>query len=135
MRHALLIGVLALVACPVLAGPAAAQAEAPATASDRLEAWLRRLVTAQESYYADHGTYTTDLAALRLLPAVRQDSVWIRVLHAGGRSWTADAGHRSVRGKSCVIYIGALEDFPSVPKTSEAGLGPEEEAIPVCDEL
>jgi hypothetical protein len=117
-----------------LSSPVAAQSESPDAGWDRVHTWLRNLVTAQESYYADHGTYTTDLAALRLLPAIRQDSVWIRVVHAGGRSWTADAGQRGVMGRSCVIYIGRLQDFPSVPQTAQQQHQPAEEAVPVCDQ-
>lgn len=134
MRHATSSILLAVVAAAVVSGPARAQSESPSSGWDHVQTWLRNVVTAQEAYYADHGTYTTDLAALRLLPAIREDSVWVRVVHAGGRSWTADAGRRGVRDRSCVIYIGRLQDFPSAPETAKEQLRPTGEAVPACDE-
>jgi hypothetical protein len=111
-----------------------AHSVAPMNPLDQVRARLRALVTAQEAYYAQRGTYTTDLAALRLFTPGVRDSLWIRVIHAGGRSWTADGAHRALKGKSCVIRIGFLEDFPSLPQTAESGLPPAREGDPVCDQ-
>ena len=133
MRKTLLNAILIVLAVPALPKLAAAQADADASAE--VERWLRQLVNAQESYYVDHGTYTTDLAALDLLSAARQDSVWITVVQAGGRYWTATAGHRSARGKTCAIYVGLTDEIPAMPKTSDAELSPKQEAVPVCDDF
>ena len=56
-----------------------------------LKRQLRGLVTAQEGYWADHGTYTTDVSALGLFaphrtPSTAADSVWLQVIQEGGRS-------------------------------------------------
>ena len=116
----------------VLAGRATAQSTATNTPLDQIRVRLRALVVAEENYYSDHGSYTTDLAGLGMLPS-RSDSVWIRVVHAGGRSWIADAHHRGLPGKSCVIHVGELADFPSLPLTEDAALPPAQEGAPTCD--
>ena len=127
-----LAGVLALSGSLLTSAPAhTTKATDPL---DQVRLRLRALVTAQESYYAQHGTYTTDLAALRVFSPGVRDSIWIRVIHAGGRSWTADGAHRSLKGKSCVIRIGFFEDFPSLPQTAQRGLPPAREGDPVCDD-
>jgi type II secretory pathway pseudopilin PulG len=123
--------IVALGLTSLVSAPASAQTAASAEPLEQVRVRLRALVTAQEAYYADHGTYTTDLAALRLLEPATRHSIWLRVIHAGGRSWTADAGHRALRGKSCVIYIGLLGDLPSIPQTADAALPPAREAEPL----
>lgn len=109
-------------------------------AADRLaqlKTRLRNLVTAQEKYWADHGTYTTDVAALgvfrRPKPGEPRDSIWVQVIQAGGRSWTGRAVHVGDRVKSCVIYVGLLKDFPSPPTTDGSAKPAEKEGDPVCD--
>jgi hypothetical protein len=87
----------------------------------------------QEKYYFEHGTYTTDLPALRLLGAPRPDSVAVYIIHAGGRSWTGAAFHHGLRGKTCVIYVGYLSDFPSPPVTQADSMPAREEGQAVCD--
>jgi hypothetical protein len=91
---------------------------------------------AQEGYYANHGTYTTDIAALGLLkPGSAADGkVWFRVFHAGGRSWIGDVHVQGRSSTSCVTFVGELTDFPSVPTTASRKLKPVEEGEPVCDE-
>jgi type II secretory pathway pseudopilin PulG len=134
MRRLQYAGAGAMLALAGLLLPrASAHTAAPSDSLDQVRHRLRALVTAQESYYSQHGTYTTDLAALRLFTPGVRDSIWIRVIHAGGRSWTADGAHRALKGKSCVIRIGVLEDFPSLPQTAATGLPPAREGDPVCD--
>jgi hypothetical protein len=94
---------------------------------------LRDFVVTQEKYYFEHGTYTTDLPALRLLGAPKPDSVVVYIIHAGGRSWTGAAFHHALRGKTCVIYVGFLNDFPSPPVTQADSVPAREEGQPVCD--
>jgi hypothetical protein len=102
-----------------------------------LKTQLRILVTAQEKFWADHGTYTTDVSQLGMFgtKAALPDSVWIEVLFAGGRSWSGRALYRGIRHKSCVVYIGALSDFPSPPVSEADSVRANAEGSPVCDKF
>ena len=76
-------------------------------------------MVAEEAYYFDHGTYTTDLSALGLMSKLdrKEPQVWLRVYHAGGAGWIADArGGNGIAG-SCVAFVGDLSNFASVPTT------------------
>src|SRR5690348_8388902 len=84
-----------------------------------LKRQLHALVTAQEVYFADHGTYTTDVSALGFFKPHRArvtaaDSVWVNVVQAGGRSWWGRAVPFG-KNKSCVLYVGFLADFTAPP--------------------
>jgi hypothetical protein len=135
-RHALLVA-------GILVPPAAllsANVGTGAIGSDPnpvLRQQLRNLVTAQEKYWADHGTYTTDVAALGFFrPRVTApDTVWIQVVQAGGRSWWGRAVHLAQRGKSCIIYVGTMEDFTAPPTTDAAKVRAQREGDPICDPL
>jgi hypothetical protein len=96
---------------------------------------LRDLVARQESYWATHGSYTTDMSALGTYnrTSTLRDSAWVQVIFAGSRGWTGVATHRGVPGKSCVIYVGPVGDLPKLPLTMGQKQGPQAEAAPVCD--
>ena len=103
-----------------------------------LKRQLRSLVTAQEAYWADHGTYTTDVSALgvfkaRRAPTTAADSVWLQVIQAGGRSWWGRAVYRGQSSKSCIIYVGTTADFTSRPATDGTQVQAHDEGAPVCD--
>jgi len=98
---------------------------------------LRNLVIAQERFWADHGTYTTDVSQLgmfgpKLPPA---DSVWVQVLFAGGRSWSGRALYFGKLRKSCVVYVGALSDLPSPPVSEVDSVRANTEGLPACDKF
>jgi hypothetical protein len=116
-------------AVALLNAPVRAQQPPDPTASMKRQ--LRNLVTAQEAYFASHVTYTTDVAALGRF--LIEDSLRVQVLHAGGRSWSGRAVHQGRPGKSCVIYVGYLSDFPSPPVTDADSIRATREAEPVCD--
>ncbi len=123
-----------LAQAPSVALPGAS-APAPTSASPDLRTAMRLLVTAQEAFYADHGTYTTDIAALHLLKPSNAEAprVWFRVVQAGGRSWIGDVATPGESPRSCVAFVGELADFPSVLVTAAKKLKPIEEGEPVCD--
>lgn len=106
-----------------------AGASDPASA---MKAKLRNLVTAQESHWADHGTYTTDVAALGMHSRSPADSVLVQVIQAGGRSWWGRAIVRGRSDRSCVIFVGLKEDFTSSPAT-DGKVKAQGEGVPVCD--
>ncbi|HEV8264684.1 MAG TPA: hypothetical protein VGQ06_07020 [Gemmatimonadales bacterium] len=113
--------------------PAQQPAQNPRIAA--MKSALRNLVVAQENYFADHGTYTTDVSALGVYSRAkyRADSIWIQVIHGGGRSWSGRAIHGAQRAKSCAIYVGYVSDFPSPPVTDADSLPARNEGEPVCD--
>ena len=127
-----------LLALAVVAVVGVATSTAPASpvAANDLRASARQLTMAQEGYYANHGTYTTDIAALGLWKpgSAPAGKIWYRVLHAGGRSWIGDVHAQGQSSASCVVFVGELTDFPSVPMTASRKLKPVEEGEPVCDE-
>jgi len=95
---------------------------------------LRNLVTAQEQYFADHGTYTTDLGALGLYPAPKgtRPPFMVQVIFAGGRGWSGITDLRRL-GKSCVIYVGNVDELPTIPRTLRDRLLPTGEGEPTCE--
>jgi hypothetical protein len=95
---------------------------------------LRLLTTAQEQHFARHSTYSNRLDELRAtFRAAWDDTVDVRILHAGARAWSGVATHPSLPGRSCVIFVGPIAELPSVPRTA-GGRAPSEEGVPVCDE-
>jgi len=121
---------------PTAASAAAATAHptaASTTVVARMSATLRRLVIVEEGYWAAHGTYTTDVAALGMMRRSR-DSVLVVVRFAGGGGWSARATHPAVKGKSCVVYVGDPADLPALPTTAADATRPAQEGEPVCDE-
>ena len=95
---------------------------------------LRNLVTAEEKYWADHGTYTTDLASLGLYPAPKgtRPPFLAQVIFAGGRGWSGIAVHRRLN-KSCVIFVGNVDELPFVPRTERDRVLASDEGAPACE--
>ena len=127
------------VSTTAVAAPVNAAAE---QALKQMTTKLRNVLAAQEMHYSDHGTYTTSMTALGkydtgLSPARantgRRDSVSVQVIFAGGRGWTGIASHWGLRGKSCVVYVGAADELPKLPITRADRRTPTEEGIPTCD--
>jgi hypothetical protein len=109
------------------------QLDAKATIGDMKTA-LQDLIVAQEKYFSDHGTYMTDGSALGIYP-LKSGQPLVQVIFAGSRGWTGMATDRSLKGKSCVVYIGIEKELPGgTPKTMAAGTPAQTEAVPVCDE-
>lgn len=64
---------------------------------------LRNLVTAQESYFADQVTYTSDLISLNFTAS---SGVTVRIGTASGTGWNATASH-SGTSATCGIFVGS----------------------------
>jgi hypothetical protein len=111
--------------------PAAAIAKSDPVAEMR--AGLRNLITIQEAYWSNHGSYTTDGAALGIYPTPKEQAVFVQVIFAGSRGWTAMATYRGLKGKSCVVYVGVESELPKIPVTSAEHLPAAAEAVSVCD--
>lgn len=122
----------AVAAVPLLFGTTTGHAQA---AASPVQQRMRQLLMAEEQYYSDHGTYTTDISALGLMWSGDKSApqVWLRVYHAGGAGWIGDAqGSNGVAG-SCVAFVGDISNFASVPTTQVQHLKPSEEGVIVCD--
>jgi hypothetical protein len=139
MRTASLAGAsfLGLALLLIASAPASVGRTVAGSPDALLTARLRNLVMAQEKFWADHGTYTTDVSQLGMFgPKVPPaDSVWVQVLFAGGRSWSGRALHFGKLRKSCVVYVGALSDLPSPPVSEVDSVRAKAEGSPACDKF
>lgn len=75
---------------------------------------LRNLVTAQESFFADNGTYSTSPEMPNESPEAR---VQVTVDTASSTGWRGHATSRLFADELCVIHIGAVT--PSAPGAGE----------------
>jgi prepilin-type N-terminal cleavage/methylation domain-containing protein len=90
-----IIGILAAIAIPKFANTKE-KAYVAAMKSD-----LRNLVTAEESYFSDNVTYTTNLGTAFSSSA----GVTVSVGSATGTGWAATAAHNATT-KTCGIFVG-----------------------------
>ena len=93
---------------------------------DRIRTGLRRLVVAEETFFAENGTYTNDLERLQYKLG---DGNAIRFLWVSGTGWAASGTHSGIPGKDCVIYVGRDRGAPTTLKYVRSG----KEGVPVCD--
>ena len=108
---------------------ATATAMDPAVAGQRFETirrGLRRLVVAEETYYAENGVYTDDLTRIGYTP---EADTHIRFLWLERTGWAASGSHPEVPGRDCVIYVGRAHG----PPTTTHDVRPGREGTPVCD--
>ena len=106
-----IIGILAAIAIPKFASTKQ-KAYIAAMKSD-----LKNLITAEESYFADKTTYTTNLGTAYSATT----GVTVTINAADGAGWKASATHTGVPGMTCTIYAG----------TSQVIAG-QDEGAPVC---
>jgi len=120
------------------AGPKPARRPAPArtanavstaeeaAAFDGIRTGLRRLVVAEETFFAENGTYTSDMERLQYKPGPGNS---VRFLWMSATGWAASGTHEGVTGKDCVIYVGRDRGAPTTLKYVRKG----KEGVPVCD--
>ena len=99
----LIIGILAAIAIPKF-GATKDRAYVATMKSD-----LRNLVTAEESYFSDYASYTTNLSQLSIIIS---PAVTVRVTGVSATGWDATAAY-SATTKTCAIYIGT--GTPALP--------------------
>jgi hypothetical protein len=134
------LGTLAA-AFALVTGLARAQSTAAPTASDSIPAasppetiaamklLLRNLVTAQEKYWYDHGKYAADIAALGAASA-SPGQAQAEVIAAGSSGWSAVARHPSLKGRTCIVYVG---NGQSLAPAADQKLKAASEGTPACD--
>lgn len=105
-----------------------AEAIEPAAVVKSLTSQLRNLVSAEESYYADHSTYSN---SLKELGYVAREGAVVMVFRADKRGWAGRAVHPAIAGKSCVIWVGPTGEAAQVRTDATGITGAEGE--PVCD--
>lgn len=105
---------------------------APASGSEaasfaQLRKGLRRLVAAQETFFAENGAYTGDIAVIGFRPEPGTD---IRFLWATQDGWAASGTHTDLPGRDCVVFIGQVHAPPTTLKYVRQGRA----GVPVCDD-
>jgi hypothetical protein len=88
---------------------------------------LRRLVAAEETFFAENGTYTDELSILGLKP---DSNTTIRFLRISRDGWAARGTHSSLPGRDCVIFVGRARNRPTTVKYGRRG----REGVPTCDD-
>ena len=101
--------------------------EIAAAAFSETRAALRRLVTAEETFIAENGTYTNEPSHLGLQP---DSNTTIRFLRISRDGWAARGTHISLPGRDCVIFVGRARRPPTTVKYGRRG----REGVPTCDD-
>jgi hypothetical protein len=87
---------------------------------------LRRLVAAEQGFYAENGAYSEDFDRLRFAP---EGGTQIRFLWVTREGWAASGTHPAVPGRDCVIFVGRVNAAPTSLKYVRTA----REGIPACD--
>ncbi len=108
---------------PAAGSPAVTENEAFA----RVRRSLRRLVAAEQGFYAENGVYTEDLDRLGYRPdrQAEVEFLWVR-----RESWAARGTHPGLGGRDCVIFVGPVTPAPTSLKYRRSA----REGIPACDD-
>ena len=137
MRKIVSVVVLVLVGALRLA----AQGTVPAAADGYRDVRVafKDLIQAEEKYYSDHGTYTSDMSALGMpMPRSHAEAMsrtyYIAIVQAGGRGWWAQGDVRAEGRRGCVVYVGEMKYFGMAPATSKGTPAKaEDEGHAICD--
>jgi prepilin-type N-terminal cleavage/methylation domain-containing protein len=103
-----IIGILAAIAIPKFSNTRG-KAKAATLKSD-----LRNLATAQEAYYYEWQSYSTDLTALNFRPST---GISITVAQADAAGWAASATSPQATPGTCALFQGGAT--PVAPATVE----------------
>jgi hypothetical protein len=88
---------------------------------------LRRLVAAEETFFAENGTYSDELTLIGLTP---DKNITIRFLWLSRDGWAASGMHTALAGKDCVVFVGQAKAPPTTLKYVRSG----KEGFTVCDD-
>ncbi|HET7188072.1 MAG TPA: hypothetical protein VFI52_07950 [Gemmatimonadaceae bacterium] len=141
LHHALPLIALAIAsrldAQSTMSGPASAAASSASSVDVKeMKAALRALVMKQEAFWSEHGSYTADMSALGLYPrpASANGTPAVQVIFAGSRGWTGMATQSTMKGTSCVVFVGNPDELPKLPATMRSKAIPSVQGAPLCDE-
>jgi len=93
----------------------------------KLRKTLRQLVEAEETFFAENGTYSGDLGHIGMRP---DPNARIRFLWISRDGWAASGTHAELPGRDCVVFVGQAEAPPTTLKYVRSG----REGVPVCDD-
>jgi hypothetical protein len=93
----------------------------------RVRSSLRRLVAAEESFFAENGTYSDDLSVISFTP---DSNTAVRFLWITRDGWAASGTHAGLPDKDCVVFVGPVQAAPTTLKYVRDG----KEGVPVCDD-
>jgi hypothetical protein len=88
---------------------------------------LRRLVAAEESFFAENGAYSDELSLIGLTP---DKNTTIRFLWLSRDGWAASGTHTALAGRDCVVFVGQAKAPPTTLKFVRSG----KEGVTVCDD-
>ena len=88
---------------------------------------LRRLVAAEETFFAENGTYSDDLSHIGVKPG---PNTRLRFLWISRDGWAASGTHAELPGRDCVIFVGQAQAAPTTLRYVRSG----REGVPVCDD-
>lgn len=87
---------------------------------------LRRLVAAEQGFYAENGAYTEDFDRLGFKP---EGEAAFKFLWLTRDGWAASGTHPAVPGRDCVIFVGRVNAAPTSLKYVRTA----REGVPACD--
>ncbi len=93
----------------------------------RVRKGLRRLVAAQENFFAENGAYSGDLSVIGFTP---EKSTTVRILWVTRDGWAASGSHSGLADRDCVVFVGQVHAPPTTLKYVRQG----REGVPVCDD-
>jgi hypothetical protein len=93
----------------------------------KIRSALRQLVGAEETFFAENGTYSDDLGHIGMRP---DPNTRIRFLWISRDGWAASGSHPELPGRDCVIFVGQAQAPPTTLKYVRSG----REGVPVCDD-
>jgi hypothetical protein len=88
---------------------------------------LRRLVAAQETFFAENGAYSGDLSVIGFTP---EKNTAVRLLWVTQDGWAASGSHTDLADRDCVVFVGKVHAPPTTLKYVRQG----REGVPVCDD-
>jgi hypothetical protein len=94
----------------------------------RVRRSLRRLVAAEESFFAETGAYSGDLSVIGFIP---EGNTAVRFLWVTRDGWAASGARPDLPDRDCVIFVGQVHAPPTTLKSVQRG----REGVPVCDDL
>jgi hypothetical protein len=98
-----------------------------AAAFNQIRRGLRRLVAAEQGFYAENGAYTEDLERLGYRA---EGQTTVRFLWLKRDGWAASGTHPALPGRDCVIYVGPVNAAPTSLKLVRSA----REGVAACDE-
>ena len=95
-------------------------------AFDLIRRGLRRLVAAEQGFYAENGVYTEDFDRLGFRP---EGETQVRFLWLTREGWAASGTHPALPGRDCVIFVGRVNAAPTSLKYVRSA----REGVAACD--